>query len=91
MDLNDKTLMDICLDLRMAHNGSADPIPAKETAEALAYLRERLAAWRPSPLPSGARFDECVRQLVLATIDEVEASMARTRAVLASNLEGEIA
>lgn len=76
MDLTNKTLLDICLDLRMAHNGSADSMPEAETVEALAYLRERLAAWRPSRT-AGARFDECVRQLVLATIDEVEASMVR--------------
>ena len=66
-----RTLLEMCLDLRMAHNGSADPISEEDTAAALAYLRHRLEAWKPSILPSGARFDECVFNLVLATIAEV--------------------
>lgn len=66
----DRTLLDLCLWLRMAHNGSADPISDEETHEALAYLRRRLIHWKPSH-PSGKRFDECVRQLVIAAHDEV--------------------
>ncbi len=67
------TLPELCMDLRMACNGSADPISDEERDDALAYLRKRLADWKPSILASGAAFDECVRQLVIATIAEVEA------------------
>lgn len=66
-----RTLLELCLDLRMAHNGSADPISPEETAAAIAYLRYRLATWTPST-PSSARFDAAVRELVEATIAEVE-------------------
>lgn len=75
-----RTLLEMCLDLRMAHDGSADPISDEDTAAALAYLNYRLATWKPSILPSGARFDECVRALVLATIVEVQCrQMERAR------------
>jgi hypothetical protein len=79
-----RTLLELCLDLRMAHNGSADPISEEETAAALAYLNHRLATWKPSILPSGARFDECVRGLVLATIIEVQCRQAERARILAS-------
>ena len=77
-----RTLLELCLDLRMAHNGSADPISEEETAAALAYLNYRLATWKPSALPSGARFDECVRALVLATIIEVQCHQTERARVL---------
>jgi hypothetical protein len=77
-----RTLLELCLDLRMAHNGSADPISEEETAAALAYLNYRLATWKPSALPSGARFDECVRALVLATIIEVQCRQTETARIL---------
>jgi hypothetical protein len=77
-----RTLLELCLDLRMAHNGSADPISEEETAAALAYLNYRLATWKPSALPSGARFDECVRALVIATIIEVQCHQAERARIL---------
>lgn len=66
------TLPTLCLDLRMARNGSADPWSDTEVQEALAWLQHRLDTWKPSR-PAGNKFDECVRQLVIATIEEVEA------------------
>lgn len=77
-----RTLLEMCLDLRMAHNGSADPISEEDTAAALAYLSYRLATWKPSILPSGARFDSCVRALVLATIIEVQCRQAERARIL---------
>lgn len=77
-----RTLLELCLDLRMAHNGSADPISEEDTAAALAYLNYRLATWKPSALPSGARFDECVRALVLATIIEVQCRQTERARIL---------
>ncbi len=79
-----RTLLEMCLDLRMAHNGSADPISEEETAAALAYLRHRLATWKPSILPQGARFDMAVNELVKATIAEVEWRQIETARLLGS-------
>ena len=67
------TLPSLCLDLRMAYNGSADPFSEEEKCAALAYLKRRLAEWKPTVWPPSAKFDEAVRQLVIATIEEVEA------------------
>lgn len=71
LPLDAANLLDLCLRLRMAANGSADPIAEDAMEEALRYLRLRVSEWRRSTRRS-ARFDECVRQLVLATIAEVE-------------------
>lgn len=65
-------VLDLCLRLRMACSGSADPIHDDEACGALAYLRQRLLNWSPSH-PSNERFDQCVRQLIHATLAEVEA------------------
>lgn len=72
-----RTLLEMCLDLRMAHNGSADPISEEETAAALAYLRHRLDEWERPALASGARFDAAVNELVRATIAEVAPVISR--------------
>lgn len=77
-----RNLLEICLDLRMAHNGSADPISPEETDAALAYLRHRLATWTPRA-KVWAQFDDAVFALTWATITEVERSMAETARLLA--------
>lgn len=71
MHIGPRTLLELCLDLRMAANGSADPISERETDAALAYLWYRIQRWTPSGRTE-ERFDEAVRALVLATIAEVE-------------------
>jgi hypothetical protein len=71
LPLGADNVLDLCLRLRMACNGSADPISNIETHYALAYLRHRLIHWAPSVLSTGKRFDECVRRLVIAAHDEV--------------------
>lgn len=73
LPLGADNLFDLCLRLRMACNGSADPISIEETHDAMAYLRRRLIHWTPSYHKAGERFDNCVRQLMNATIEEVEA------------------
>lgn len=79
------TLPEICLDLRMAHNGSADPMPDKKSAELIGHLRTKLDNWKPSD-PFSERFDDCVKQLVIATLREVSASMSRRRALAVSTV-----
>lgn len=71
LPLGAANLLDLCLRLRMACNGSADPISVPETHAALAYLRKRLLNWTPSQ-PSSKRFDDCVRRLACEAIKEVE-------------------
>lgn len=70
----DATLMDACLDLRMACNGSGDPIPNEEKDKQMSALEGRLKAWTPSHGPQWAEFDEAVRQVVIATLVEVGSS-----------------
>jgi hypothetical protein len=73
LPLGADNVLDLCLRLRMACNGSADPISIQEMHEALSFLIRRLVHWTPSP-PTAKRFDNCVRQLMCAAIDEVEQS-----------------
>lgn len=65
------TLPDGCLWLRMAKTGAGDPLSPDAVEAMLQALEARLAAWTPSYSPTVAKFDEAVRQLVIATIDEV--------------------
>lgn len=66
----DATLLDACLDLRMACSGACDPISDEGRATQVAALEVRLAVWEPRGEP-WRRFDEAVRELVRATIAEV--------------------
>lgn len=68
---DDATLMDACLGLRMACNGSGDPIPDEERDKCLSALEGRLRTWTPPLGPQWAAFDEAVRQVVIATLVEV--------------------
>lgn len=66
------TLLSVCLDLRMAHTGATDPLPNEVVQARCAALRARLGAWTPSYHPGRAGFDEAVKQLVVATLAEVQ-------------------
>jgi hypothetical protein len=61
-------LLALCLGVRMTLNGSADPWPTAETAQAVEYIQARLAEWTPSSPKVEARFDEAVRQMCIATV-----------------------
>lgn len=67
----DATLLDACLELRMACNGAGDPLLPGEKPKMLAALRARLNTWSPSLSSNRARFDAAVRELVTATLLEV--------------------
>lgn len=69
------TLPTLCLDLRMACNGSADPMKDEDRDGAIAYLQGRLDAWKPA-VRGQESFDEAVRQLVIATLAEVKGNIA---------------
>jgi hypothetical protein len=62
-------LTDICMALRSACNGSADPWTDYKKSQTIRLLKARLATWQ---LPSN-EVDEAVKQLVCATLKEVGA------------------
>lgn len=69
---DDGDILSVCLRLRMACNGSADPMSSDDVRGALAFLKSRVREWRPSARPSEEAFDGAVYSLILATIEEVE-------------------
>lgn len=64
-------LPEICMNLRMAVNGSADPWPPEQVRETVAMFWARLATWQVQGQRS-KRVDDAVRELVAATLAEVE-------------------
>lgn len=66
--LSERLLPEVCISLRMALNGSAEPLGGDDVDRWVAYLETRLRDWRPSPVPSPV--DEAVRCLVAATLLE---------------------
>ena len=66
-----KMLPEICIELRHAVNGAADPWPDKEIAETVRMLTMRLDTWHAS-IRWDQRFDDAVREMILATLELVE-------------------
>lgn len=60
----------ICETLRMANNGSGDPIHETTELRLIQYLAGRLKSWKPST-PSCAAYDAAVMSLIRATLDEI--------------------
>lgn len=73
--LDSKLLPEVCILLRMALNGSAEPIAGDAADRWVAYLEARLRNWRQSAMPSAV--DEAVRCLVAATLLECADLRAR--------------
>ena len=65
-------LPEVCLRLRMACNGAADPWLDEKVEAVLAYLQKRLDNWHPSVSKREEILDGTVRLMVLATLVEVE-------------------
>jgi hypothetical protein len=66
-------LPEICLALRRGCNGSGEPWAEADVRATLDLLQRALATWEEETGPAFARrFDEAVRNLVQATIAEVE-------------------
>lgn len=70
-------LPEICLGLRGACNGSADPWQPDLVKETLAMLQARMDSWRPGRKVE-ERFDNAVKELVAATMEEVKAYIQET-------------
>ena len=64
------SLYDVCLDLRMSRNGSADPLRMEKELIYVKFLETVLETWE---LDSGSvyenNFDFAVRNLIVATLD----------------------
>lgn len=63
-------LPEICLWVRAAANGSADPWPKAHTREVLGMLQARLDTWEDG-VAKGKRLDDTVKEMLSATIAEV--------------------
>ena len=74
----DNSLLETCLKLRMACNGSANPWSVEDIVACRLMLEDRLDDWKPSLLSKGRMFDQAVRLLVIATIEEVRQMEATT-------------
>ncbi len=62
------TLPEICLDLRSALNGAADPWDYKNVLECRNMLRARLDTWAPEADTTDGKIDRGVYIMVLAAI-----------------------
>lgn len=65
-----RSLLEICLDVHMTHEGSMERFGLDQIKD-LELLNEWLDTWEPST-PKSELFDEAVRQLILATIAEAK-------------------
>lgn len=65
------TLPKICIELRQSLCGAADPWPDEDVAACVQLLKDRLESWRPSR-PNDERFDNAMREVVRATLAEVD-------------------
>lgn len=70
-NINDKSLLMICLELHQNATGSADYLNAEQYGQYYHYIANRIKNWKP-PLMSSRRFDNAVRELAKATIEECD-------------------
>ncbi len=66
------TLPEVCMDLRMAVNGSADGWDVAYIRRVVRMLQSRLATWQPTLYEKSRRVDAAVHALVEATLAEVQ-------------------
>ena len=68
-----QTLLEICQNLRMAVNGSADPWHPDDINDAVNMLQSRVDSWKPGPdwNSEAARVDAAVLEYVRAVLAEV--------------------
>lgn len=72
-NLEKMLLPDVCIGLRMALNGAADPMDGDAADQVMQYLEKRLRNWQPTfrAAPySQSPMDEAVRSLCVATLWE---------------------
>lgn len=63
-------VLDVALALHMSHMGGSDPFRPEDRDRYVAFLTERVEKRRPS-IKLGKRFDDAVREVLKAALDEV--------------------
>ena len=66
-------LFELCVGITQQASGASDPWPDEDIELVRAYLRERLSQWHPNTGTISSDFDEAVRTLVEAALDQVSA------------------
>lgn len=66
--MSPKSLLELCLDIHMHHTGASDPLPEYE--KDVRVLVYRLESWQTNPHKQFANFDNAVKELVKATLNE---------------------
>ena len=66
-----RSLPEVCLNLHMGTNGSADEWCIEDVKEAICLLKWWLAVWKKG-LPASRKFDCAVRAMAKATMQEAE-------------------
>jgi len=67
--LGERTVLGVCIDVRSTKTGSLER-PEHEQISDILLLREILDTWVVQESPRWAHFDECVRSLILAALNE---------------------
>ena len=68
---NQVTLPEICLSIRMALNGAADPWPDLEIRNTYHYLMRVLSAWEMTSRPEDIGMDTCIFSLITSTVNYI--------------------
>lgn len=63
-------LLQVCQMLRMAESGASDPLHPLVRTKLLGILADKLATWDPPSSDQRARYDNAVKELIIATLVE---------------------
>lgn len=67
-------IFEICEQLHMAVTGAGDPIDPDQARTMVEFLEARLMNWRPSLTVDSTHYDDAVRILIRAVLDECDPS-----------------
>lgn len=67
--LNGRTLLECALDVRMSANGSLDRSRAEQDLD-IRVLEHSITNWKSTLNPKYERFDNAVKELILAALEE---------------------
>lgn len=63
-------VLDVALALHGSHTGASDPLAPSDREDAVAFLTERVERWKPSSPARSKRFDDAVREVLKAALEE---------------------
>lgn len=67
--MSPKSLLELCLNIHMHHTGASHPLP--EYDKDVRVLVSRLENWQPNLHARSTVFDNAVKELIKATLNEV--------------------